>query len=61
MVLTSSTVLGTIISQIPNPYTKYGGQVVAGISKGLKAILTKSEHADEVAIMFKLEYKKKIL
>lgn len=61
MILTSSTVLGTIISQIPNPYTKYGGQVIAGISKGLAAIITKSEHANEVAIMFKLEYEKKLL
>lgn len=58
LILTSSTTLGTIVSQIPNPYLKYGGRVVAGISKGLKAIITKSEHADEVAIMFKLEYKK---
>ena len=58
MILTSTTILGTIISQIPNPYAKYGGQVVAGVSKGLSAVITKPEHADEVAIMFKLEYKK---
>ncbi|WP_373781337.1 hypothetical protein [Kaistella sp.] len=58
MILTSSTILGTIISQIPNPYAKYGGQIIAGVSKGLKAILTVSEHADQIAIMFTLEYEK---
>ncbi|GEM_PF-5572360 len=57
-ILTTSTALGTIVSQIPHPYAKYGGKAIAGISKGLNPIMTKSEHADEIAIMFKLEYEK---
>lgn len=56
--LTATTILGSIISQIPHLYAKYGGKVIAGISKGLKVVMIKPEHADEVAIMFKLEYEK---
>lgn len=57
-VLTATTILRSIISQIPHPYAKYGGSIIAGIGKGLKVVLIKPQHADEVAIMFKLEYEK---
>ena len=57
-VVIASSVLGTIISQIPNPYAKYGGKIVSGIGTGMKMFMIKPEHADEVAIMFKLEYEK---
>ncbi len=57
-VVTASSVLGAIISQIPNPFAKYGGKVISGVGTGMKMFMMKPEHADEVAIMFKLEYEK---
>ena len=57
-VVSASSVLGAIISQIPNPYAKYGGKIISGIGTGMRMFMMKPEHADEVAIMFKLEYEK---
>lgn len=57
-VVTASSILGAIISQIPNPYAKYGGKIISGIGTGMKMFMMKPEHADTVAIMFKLEYEK---
>ncbi|WP_313377340.1 hypothetical protein [Chishuiella sp.] len=57
-IIKSSSIIGAIISQIPNPYAKYGGKIVSGIGTGMRMFMLKPTSASEIAIMFKLEYEK---
>jgi hypothetical protein len=58
IVLNSTSVIGVIVSQIPNVFAKIAGKIISGSKPVIKILLDKPEHADEANINFIMGYKR---